>query len=62
MTFEFTSSGLDLVESFWKFVIPEQSISVPFLLVGQTQDPEVTLDRSHLNFKSLLMGKCGSAL
>ena len=56
MSFVFTSSTLDLVESFWKFVIPEQNLSVPFLLVGNTQDPHVVLDRSHLNFKSLLIG------
>lgn len=47
---------LDLVESFWRFHIPEQNISIPFLLVGHTQDPHVVLDRSHLNFKSLLIG------
>ena len=48
---------LDLVESFWRFIIPEQNISVPFLLVGHTADPHVVLDRSHLNYKSLLIGK-----
>ncbi|KAK7505819.1 hypothetical protein BaRGS_00003090 [Batillaria attramentaria] len=55
--FEFVSSKLDLVESFWRFVIPSQDISVPFLLVGNTHEPNVTMDRSHLNFKALLIGR-----
>ena len=57
ITFEFTSTSLELVESFWRFMIPEQNISVPFLLVGSTQDPNVAFDRSHFNFKALLIGK-----
>ncbi|ELT89592.1 hypothetical protein CAPTEDRAFT_222082 [Capitella teleta] len=54
--FEFVSSEQTLVESFWKFVIPELNIVIPFLVVGNTLDPGVSLDRSHLNFKSLLIG------
>ncbi|XP_059682609.1 hydrocephalus-inducing protein homolog [Gavia stellata] len=54
--FEFVPRHLDITESFWVFTIPEQSISVPFLLVGNTTDPLVTLDRSHLNFHLLLIG------
>ncbi|XP_009468798.1 PREDICTED: hydrocephalus-inducing protein homolog [Nipponia nippon] len=56
MKFEFIPRHLDITESFWVFTIPEQSISVPFLLVGNTTDPLVTLDRSHLNFHLLLIG------
>ncbi|KAM6409238.1 hydrocephalus-inducing protein homolog [Rhynochetos jubatus] len=56
MKFEFIPQHLDITESFWGFTIPEQSISVPFLLVGNTTDPLVTLDRSHLNFQLLLIG------
>ncbi|KAH0619415.1 hypothetical protein JD844_000028 [Phrynosoma platyrhinos] len=54
--FEFIPRHLDITESFWTFSIPELDISVPFLLVGHTTDPEVSLDRSHLNFHSLLVG------
>ncbi|XP_067158936.1 hydrocephalus-inducing protein homolog [Apteryx mantelli] len=54
--FEFTPQHLDITESFWVFTIPEQSISIPFLLVGNATDPLVCLDRSHLNFHSLLVG------
>ncbi|KAM9269036.1 LOW QUALITY PROTEIN: hydrocephalus-inducing protein homolog [Cariama cristata] len=56
MKFEFIPRHLDITESFWVFTIPEQSVSVPFLLVGNTTDPLVTLDRSHLNFHLLLIG------
>ncbi|XP_046359897.2 hydrocephalus-inducing protein homolog isoform X3 [Haliotis rufescens] len=55
--FEFVSSQTDIVESFWRFVIPDQNISVPFLLVGNTQEPDIVMDRSHLSFKSLLIGR-----
>ena len=54
--FDFVSHDLGITESFWMFKIPEQNISVPFLLVGETKDPAVMFDRSHLNFKALLIG------
>ncbi|XP_075290309.1 hydrocephalus-inducing protein homolog isoform X2 [Opisthocomus hoazin] len=56
MKFEFIPQHLDITESFWVFTIPEQSVSVPFLLVGSTTEPLVTLDRSYLNFHLLLIG------
>ncbi|XP_032051538.1 hydrocephalus-inducing protein homolog [Aythya fuligula] len=56
MKFEFIPRHLDITESFWVFTIPDQSVSVPFQLVGNTTDPLVTLDRSHLNFHLLLVG------
>lgn len=56
VSFEFTSQELTLVESFWRFHIPEQNISVPFLLVGQAREPDISMDRSHMNFKALLIG------
>ncbi|NXJ80823.1 HYDIN protein, partial [Trogon melanurus] len=57
MKFEFIPRHLDVTESFWLFTIPEQSMSFPFLLVGNATDPLVTLDRSHLNFHLLLIGE-----
>ncbi|KGL84882.1 Hydrocephalus-inducing protein, partial [Tinamus guttatus] len=54
--FEFIPQHLGITESFWLFTIPEQSVSIPFLLVGHATDPLVSLDRSHLNFHSLLVG------
>ncbi|KAG2469946.1 HYDIN protein, partial [Polypterus senegalus] len=56
ITFEFHPQKLEITESFWSFLIPEQNILVPFLLVGRTREPVVSLDRSHLNYKSLLIG------
>ncbi len=56
VSFEFVSSQVGLVESFWRYVIPDLNISVPFLLVGHTRDPNISMDRSHMNFKSLLIG------
>ncbi|KAM9374294.1 hydrocephalus-inducing protein homolog [Phaethornis superciliosus] len=56
MKFEFIPRHLDITESFWTFAIPEQSIALPFLLVGSASDPLVNLDRSHLNFQMLLIG------
>ncbi|XP_074864560.1 hydrocephalus-inducing protein homolog isoform X2 [Carettochelys insculpta] len=56
ITFEFIPQHVGITESFWTFTIPEQNISVPFLLVGNTTEPSVSLDRSHLNYFSLLVG------
>ncbi|XP_066439738.1 hydrocephalus-inducing protein homolog isoform X2 [Eleutherodactylus coqui] len=55
--FDFVPQVLDITESFWTFSLPEQHISVPFLLVGRALEPSVLLDRSHLNFRSLLIGQ-----
>ena len=57
MKFEYISNHLDLRESFWRFFIQEHNISLPFLLVGHTTEPVVSLDRSHLNFREILIGK-----
>lgn len=51
------SNNLDLTESFWRFFIQEHNISLPFLLVGDTTEPNVSLDRSHFNFGEVLVGK-----
>ncbi|XP_052022456.1 hydrocephalus-inducing protein homolog [Apodemus sylvaticus] len=55
--FQFLPAHLDITEAFWTFSIPEHNISVPFLLVGKTTDPLISLDKSHLNFSSLLIGR-----
>nr|XP_006823299.1 PREDICTED: hydrocephalus-inducing protein homolog [Saccoglossus kowalevskii] len=56
VSFAYIPNQLGIVESFWRFSIPEQNISVPFLLVGNTREPAISTDRSHINFKSLLLG------
>ncbi|XP_035275425.1 hydrocephalus-inducing protein homolog [Anguilla anguilla] len=55
--FEFLARELGTVESFWTFLIAEQGISVPFLLVGTAREPAVYLDRAHLHLGSLLVGR-----
>uniref|UniRef100_A0A8C8TUT7 HYDIN, axonemal central pair apparatus protein n=1 Tax=Peromyscus maniculatus bairdii TaxID=230844 RepID=A0A8C8TUT7_PERMB len=55
--FQFLPAHLDITEALWTFSIPEHNISVPFLLVGKTTDPLISLDKSHLNFSSLLIGR-----
>ncbi|CAL1528044.1 unnamed protein product, partial [Lymnaea stagnalis] len=57
VAFEFTSNKLDVVESSWRFNIPAKAITIPFLLVGHTREPVICMDRSHLNFKALLVGR-----
>ncbi|XP_048648423.1 hydrocephalus-inducing protein homolog isoform X1 [Marmota marmota marmota] len=57
IVFQFTPSHLDITEAFWTFLIPEHNISVPFLLVGKAIDPLISLDKSHINFSSLLIGR-----
>ncbi|KAM9191706.1 LOW QUALITY PROTEIN: hydrocephalus-inducing protein homolog [Dugong dugon] len=57
IVFQFTPFHLDIMESFWTFLIPEHNIKVPFLLVGKTTDPLISLDHSHLNFSCLLIGR-----
>ncbi|XP_070763174.1 hydrocephalus-inducing protein homolog [Enoplosus armatus] len=55
--FEYVAEQPDVVESFWSFVIETLSLSVPFLCVGTTREPLVYLDRPHLDFGELLVGR-----
>ncbi|KAF5907639.1 hydrocephalus-inducing protein, partial [Clarias magur] len=57
VSFKYYAQELDLVESFWTFVIPEHNFSVPFLLVGTAKDPVVYIDNAHLNLGGLLIGR-----
>ncbi|XP_072551301.1 hydrocephalus-inducing protein homolog [Salminus brasiliensis] len=57
VSFRFQAQELDLVESFWTFLIPEHNLSVPFLLVGTANEPVVYIDHAHLNLGSLLIGQ-----
>ncbi|KAM6177458.1 hydrocephalus-inducing protein homolog [Erethizon dorsatum] len=57
IVFQFIPSHLDITEALWTFLIPEHNVSVPFLLVGRTTEPVISLNKSHLNFSSLLIGR-----
>ena len=61
MVFEYRPSGLEVVESLWKFSIPSLKLSNPFLLVGHTLDPSVLFDRTFFSFQTLLIGTDQSA-
>ncbi|XP_039769505.1 hydrocephalus-inducing protein homolog isoform X2 [Ornithorhynchus anatinus] len=56
ITFQFIPHHLDITESLWTFLITEHNYSIPFLLVGKTSDPLISLDRAHFNYNSLLIG------
>nr|KAF6318524.1 HYDIN axonemal central pair apparatus protein [Pipistrellus kuhlii] len=55
--FQFMPLHLRITEAFWTFSVPEHNITVPFLLVGKASDPLVNLDKSHINFCCLLIGR-----
>ncbi|KAK5867885.1 hypothetical protein PBY51_012341 [Eleginops maclovinus] len=55
--FEYVAEQLEAVESFWSFVIETLSLCVPFLCVGTTKEPLVYLDKPHLDFGELLVGR-----
>nr|XP_019962004.1 PREDICTED: hydrocephalus-inducing protein homolog [Paralichthys olivaceus] len=57
MCFEYVAERLDVVESFWSFVIETLSLSLPFLCVGKTREPLVYLSRPHLDLGELLVGR-----
>ncbi|KAM8849594.1 hydrocephalus-inducing protein homolog isoform 2-T2 [Spinachia spinachia] len=55
--FEYVAEQYEAVESTWSFTIESLSLSVPFLCVGTTKEPLVYLDRPHLDFGELLVGR-----
>ncbi|XP_041651130.1 hydrocephalus-inducing protein homolog [Cheilinus undulatus] len=55
--FEYVAQQMDVVESFWSFVIETLSLSIPFLCVGNAREPNVYLDRPHLDFGEVLVGR-----
>jgi len=58
MVFEYKSSSMEVVESYWTFSVPSLGLANTFLCVGQTLEPAVDFDRSYLSFQSpLLLGK-----
>ncbi|XP_026166304.1 hydrocephalus-inducing protein-like isoform X3 [Mastacembelus armatus] len=57
MCFEYVPEQLEVVESSWSFVIETQSLSVPFLCVGNSREPCVYLTKPHLDLGDLLVGR-----
>lgn len=60
MVFEYTPDSDMLMESFWRFHIPEYDLSIPFVLVGHVKEPRVYFDRTFCNFNSLLLNHKGT--
>ena len=54
--FEFSPETIDIKESLWNFTILDHNIRIPFLLVGQAMEPNVYVDHTGVNFKSVLVG------
>lgn len=55
--FEYAAAQVEEVESSWSFVLEAPPLSVPFLLVGVARDPLVYLDKAHLDFGELPVGR-----
>ncbi|XP_069028847.1 hydrocephalus-inducing protein homolog [Embiotoca jacksoni] len=55
--FEYVPEQMETVESCWSFLIESLSLSIPFLCVGSIREPVVYLDRPHLDFGEMLVGR-----
>eukprot|EP01064_Diplonema_japonicum_P013676 TRINITY_DN21214_c0_g1_i2.p1 TRINITY_DN21214_c0_g1~~TRINITY_DN21214_c0_g1_i2.p1 ORF type:complete len:4615 (+),score=1185.39 TRINITY_DN21214_c0_g1_i2:107-13846(+) len=63
MVFEFTADKLDLKEAFWDLRIGGRAgenffkpITVPFLMVGRTTEPNILLSPTRVNYNQVLLG------
>jgi hydrocephalus-inducing protein len=56
MSFDFFPRSFGIVESMYHFEIPTHSLSVPFLLVGQINEPQILFDRTFISFHPVLIG------
>ena len=54
ITMEKLSEGVQ--ESFWQFSIPSHDITQMFLVAGRVTEPNVVLDKTHVNFSNVLLG------
>ncbi|KAK0151856.1 Hydrocephalus-inducing [Merluccius polli] len=56
VSLEYASEQPGVVESSWSFLVETLSLSVPFLLVGTSREPQVYLDTAHLDMGDVLVG------
>jgi hydrocephalus-inducing protein len=56
MSFDFFPRSFGVTESMYRFEIPTHSLSVPFLLVGQVNEPQILFDRTFILFHPVLIG------
>jgi len=57
MVFEYAPDEVDLIEGHWIFTLPAHKIQIPFITVGSVVEPNVQLDRNHLEFTPQLVNK-----
>ena len=41
----------------WSFIIPDHKLTIPFLLVGRTSEPNLFMERTAVNFKTVLVNR-----
>ena len=56
MSFDFFPRSFGIIETMYRFEIPNHSLSVPFLLVGQVNEPQILFDRTFISFHPVLIG------
>jgi len=56
MSFDFFPRTFGIIESMYRFEIPNHSLSVPFLLVGQVNEPQILFDQTFISFHPVLIG------
>ena len=56
MSFDFYPRSFGVLESNYRFEVPAHSLSVPFLLVGQVNEPQILFDRTFISFHPTLIG------
>lgn len=54
--FEYVSEKVSVVHSSWSFVIEPLSLSVPFLCVGITREPQLYFRKRQIDFGELPVG------
>ncbi|KAJ3596852.1 hypothetical protein NHX12_003252 [Muraenolepis orangiensis] len=56
VSLEYTPEQHGRAESSWSFLVESLTLSVPFLLVGSSREPQVYLDTTHLDLGDVLVG------
>jgi len=56
LSFSFTAADESRQESLWEFMIKKHGLVQQILLVGEVLEPNVVLDKKHINFHSVLVG------
>lgn len=52
----FATKNLLLAQAFYRFRVPEHGVSETFLFVGSVVEPDVSIDRTKLDYGALMLG------